>query len=99
MASARLSDYGFKITLTIKDPAGVVVDVSGATTRQILLTDPSGNEDAKVASFTTNGTDGKIETTVAASVLDQAGRWSIRGRVFDGSTFQYTSTRVYLGTS
>lgn len=98
MSDARTYDYGFKITLTLKDAAGSVVDISSATTKQMLIKDPSDTVSTKTASFTTDGTDGKIEWTSTSGFFDAYGTYEIQGRVY-GASFQYTSTRAFLTTS
>ena len=52
-----------------------VVDISSATVKQIKLRAPSGTVLTKDASFTTDGTDGKLEYTCIVSDLDEVGTW------------------------
>jgi hypothetical protein len=49
------------LILTLLDSAGAVLDISTATTKEILI-----DGVAKAASFVTTGTDGKIKYTIAA---------------------------------
>ena len=46
---------------TIKDQDSVAVDISGATSKQIVFISPYGAKSTYNASFTTNGTDGVLE--------------------------------------
>lgn len=55
----------------------------GITTSEILLRDPDGNVDVKVAGFVTDGSDGRIQYTTVAGDLDEPGDWSLQGRVQD----------------
>lgn len=77
----RIGDIGTVFRLTVKDQDEVVVDVSTASTKQIIFTDPSGTTTAKTATFTTDGTDGKIQYQTVANDLDEAGQWQIQGYV------------------
>lgn len=60
---------------TIRD-GSVIVDISSATTNQIILLKPDGTTKlTKAGSFTTNGTDGKTDYTAITSDLDVKGTW------------------------
>ena len=62
------NDIGTVFKVTIKDSAAVV-NVSTATTKQIILKKPSGTKLTKDASFFTDGSDGIITyTTVRGNV-------------------------------
>ena len=66
---------------------GAAVDISGATTKNIILTDPSGNSSDNTADFATDGSDGVIEFQCVAGTLDEVGRWKIQGECDDSTTF------------
>lgn len=87
----------FRVTVTDQD--GSAVDVSGASTKQIKLRKPSGTVLTKTASFTTDGSDGKIEYQTANTDLDVAGVWGIQAYVvgtgYENST-RADSFRVYV---
>lgn len=75
------NDIGTVITLTVRD-GGTVVDVSSATvTKNILLRSPTGTLSTNGASFTTNGTDGKIKYTTVTGDLDVVGTWDVQAHV------------------
>lgn len=76
----RVDDIGTIIELVIED-AGVVVDISLATTKQIIFYPPSGPFVTKTAEFSTNGTDGKIRYALVEGDLDEGGVWKVQGRV------------------
>ncbi len=81
MGDVHLNDIGNIFVLTFKDN-GVVVDVSSAAgTKNIIFVAPDGTRDTQGASFTTNGTDGKIQYVTQAGVMDQVGEWQIQGYV------------------
>jgi len=71
----HLNDIGTVFEATIMDGA-VVVDISTATTKQLILRGPNGISKTKSASFTTNGTDGKLRYVTVANDLNVTGQWS-----------------------
>lgn len=85
MARIQKNDWGIRFEITIKDQDGTVVDVSGATTKQIIFKSPGGDVSAKTATFTTNGTDGKIYWDSTTSFLATAGRWKMQGLYIDAN--------------
>jgi len=89
MSDARKNDYGFAIVITLTHPNGVVVDISGATTKEYMVRSPSGTVSANPVSFVTDGTDGKLTWTVPALFLNAEGTWLIQAHVTDGATYNY----------
>lgn len=67
--------------ITVQDASGNIEDISGASTKQIKLRDPSGTSTAYGAGFTTDGKDGKMEYTVANTILNASGLWKFQGYV------------------
>ena len=82
--SIRQDDYGTVFEVTINDENGVV-DVSAATTKNIIFKKPSGTKVTQAASFTNSGTNGKIEYTTVSGDLDEAGTWKIQAQIATGS--------------
>lgn len=81
MGDVHLNDIGNIFVLTFQDN-GVVVDVSSATvTKNIIFVAPDGTKDTQAASFTTNGTDGKIQYATQDGDMDQVGEWQVQGHV------------------
>jgi len=78
----HVGDVGtvFRLTITENDEV-TVVDVSGATVKRLIFRSRSGVSRSRNASFTTDGTDGKIEYRTAAGDIDEAGRWWVQGYV------------------
>jgi len=76
----HVGDIGTVLVVTIKDGT-TTIDISSATTKQIILTAPDGGKLTKAASFTTDGTDGKMQYATVAGDLDEAGWWKLQGRV------------------
>ncbi len=78
----HIGDIGTIFTVTIKDEDGTVVDVSTDSTQEIICAKPNGDTVTQTSSFTTDGTDGKIQfTTTAAGDLDKKGKWHLQGKV------------------
>jgi hypothetical protein len=89
---ARKNAIGLKILVTVKED-DVAVNISGVTTKNIVITKPDGTTVLTcAASFTTDGTDGKIQYVTVADDLDQPGTYLIQadlafiGGGYDGPT-------------
>ncbi|KKK53415.1 hypothetical protein LCGC14_3095030, partial [marine sediment metagenome] len=74
-AEIHENDIGTAFEFTIKDQDDAVVDISGATTKEIIFFDPDGNSVNKTVSFTTDGTDGKMFFNSIADQLTPVGVW------------------------
>lgn len=73
---------GAVIEVTITED-GVALDVSTVTTKQLVFRKPGGTVITKTASFTSDGTNGKIRYVTEAGFLDEAGSqtWKVQGAV------------------
>lgn len=78
MVEVQLNNIGTIFKVKIKDQDGEVVDVSTATTKQIIFRKPGGDPLTKTASFTTDGTDGYIQYTSEADDLNELGIWELQ---------------------
>ena len=68
--------------VTIKDDDDSVVDVSSANAKTVEFKNPDGTTSSETASFTTDGTDGKIEyKDTGAAKTDVVGTWTYWGKV------------------
>lgn len=77
----QVGNIGTVIRLTVKED-GVAVDVSSASsTKQIILGKPDGTSLTKNASFTTDGSDGKVEYTTIDGDLSLPGWWTAQAYV------------------
>lgn len=83
------NDYGSVLELTVED-GGTATDISGYTTRSIKLLSPSGTAKTKTAIFKTDGSDGKIQYTLASGDIDKAGTWWVQ--VYLANTTQQLSS-------
>lgn len=88
----HLNDIGTVFLVTINDcVAGVptVLDVSSATTLQLIFQSPSGTSTTQTASLYTDGTDGKVTYTSISGDIDEVGTWRLQASVvIGGGTFR-----------
>jgi len=80
----HLNDIGTIFRATINDCVdGVqsVLDISSATTKELVFKTPLGILKTKTASFTTDGTDGQIEWTTINGDLDEIGEWKLQAYI------------------
>jgi hypothetical protein len=85
----HVGDIGTVFEVTIQE-SGVTLDISTATTKQIILRKPSGASMTKTAAFSTDGKDGKIRYASISGDLDVAGKWSLQA---------YLATPAWQGKS
>lgn len=72
----KVGDFGETITLTLKDTDGTAQDISSFTTRQVHVRSPKGTKTVtNTATFTTDGTDGKLDFSFSIGEIDRPGRW------------------------
>jgi hypothetical protein len=86
MAEIHVGDIGTAFIVTVKDEDEAIVDVSTATTKQIIFKKSDGSVVTKTASFVTDGTDGQIKYVSVADDLDVAGLWYLQAFIDFGST-------------
>ena len=87
MDEIHKGDVGTILRVTVTDD-GAAVDISAATTKQLLLKSPAGAVLTKTAVFTNTGTDGKLQYTTIAGDLSSTGDWQIQAScVFSASQF------------
>jgi len=91
----HLNDVGTVFVVTVKDDT-TAVDISAATTKQIIFMAPDGGKLTKAATFTTNGTDGKMQWTTVANDLDEPGTWKIQGKVVLTAGTWYTDISTFV---
>jgi hypothetical protein len=58
-----------------------IVDLQAVLTKQICFKKPDGTIEKHDATFTTDGSDGKIQYAVVSGDLDDAGRWEFWAEV------------------
>lgn len=74
-------------------------NISLSTTMEILVQKPSESTfTAKTATFTTDGTDGKIEYPWAATDIDEVGHYKARGHAIEpGKNYQTDIAEFVVG--
>ena len=75
-----VGDIGTIIRLTVKEN-GTAVDVSSATTNQLVFKKPNGTTVSKTATFQTDGTDGVVQYTTQSGDIDVAGSWKVQANL------------------
>ena len=93
----HLNDIGTKFLVTVTDGSSAV-DISGASTKQIIIQKPSGTKLTVATAFDSDGTDGKMSYTTVEDDLDEAGSYKLQGKVAisDGTFYtDITSFKVY----
>ena len=88
----RLNDINIAIRLTMtKESDSSVLDISSATTKQIIITKPSGEKLTKTATNVTDGTDGKMQYLTITDDLDEFGDYEVQGHIVIGSLDIHTT--------
>ena len=86
------NDIGTVFLVTVKDcvsGTSTALDVSTATSLQIVFKSPSGTSSTKTASLNSDGTDGKIYYTSVDGDLNETGTWRMQAVVsIDGGTYR-----------
>ena len=81
----HLNDIGTRFEATIKEKIAdgtlVVVDLTGATVIQLIFFKADGISETKSASFSTDGSDGKIKYLTLSGDIDQIGIWQIQAHI------------------
>ena len=88
------NDIGTKFLVTIND-GDSAVDVSGSSSKQIIIKKPSGTTLTNAAAFNTDGTDGKIYYNALSGDLDETGTHSIQGKVVIAAGTFYTDIQSF----
>ena len=90
----HINDVGTKFLVTVTDGSSAV-DISSASTKQLIFKKPSGAKLTKATSFVTDGTDGKMQYNVAADDLDEAGSYKLQGKVIISDGTFYTDIHTF----
>ena len=77
-------DIGTVFLITFIE-AGKAVDISGATTKDLIFRAPDSVVATKAGSFDSDGTDGKLKYTTVSGDIDEAGHWHIQGFIIMSS--------------
>lgn len=78
MTTIKIGDVGTLFKATILDEDGAVVDISSATTLEMIFKKPNDTSSTVAASLFTDGTDGIMSYPTVDGDLDIAGKWKIQ---------------------
>lgn len=76
----HVGDIGTTFVVTLMDRT-TVVDISAASTMQIILKPPKGAKLTKTATHVTDGEDGKMKYPTIAGDLNVPGQWQIQAYI------------------
>jgi hypothetical protein len=79
----HLDDIGTVFKVLIKDGSSVV-DVSTASTKELIFLKPDCTKVTQTASFFTDGSDGYIQYTSVSGDIDLAGVWKLQAHLVIG---------------
>lgn len=96
----HVSDQGVVLVVQVLDSAGNPVNLRLASEFKIITVRPSGTSIETVASFATNGLDGRMELVTSASSplgtgLDEFGIWYVQGKVKISGSTQFTAVGAF----
>ena len=93
----RLADIGTVFEITVQEN-GTPTDISSATvTKDIIFKAPGKASVTKSGSFTTNGTDGKVQYTTLAGDLNKTGAWKLQAfLVLSGGSWRTEFGEFYV---
>jgi hypothetical protein len=89
-----INDVGTVLRATVKDQDGTVVDISSSSPKQIYVKRPDGSVLVKTGSFTTTGSDGKLQYATIAGDLNQPGPYSFWPKLTGVSSFTGRGTAI-----
>lgn len=81
--------------MRILDQDRQVLDISAATTLEMIFVDPASAKTTQTATLTTDGTDGRMEWRATANFLSTAGAWKRQGHIVIGGLDYYTDIKSF----
>ena len=95
LEEAHVNDIGtiFRVTIydTTSTGGSVITDVSDATTITFTFKRPDGTTFTKSGSFTSDGTDGKVQYATVDGDLNGAGTWGLQILVLTSAGFSHNT--------
>lgn len=76
----HVNDIGTVFKVLMKD-GDDIVDLSSASTKELIFLKPAGTKVTQDAEFTTDGTDGYIQYTAVSGDLDAVGVWKLQAHI------------------
>ena len=96
LEEAHINDIGtvFRVTVfdTTSTGGSTVADVSDASSIMFTFKRPDGTTFTKSGSFTSDGTDGKVQYTTLDGDLNGAGTWSLQILVVTSGGLSHNTT-------
>ena len=90
----HVNDVGTQFLVTVTDGSSAV-DISSATTKELIIKKPSGTKLTKATSFNTDGTDGKMQYSISYDDLYEAGSYKLQGKVVISDGTFYTDIHTF----
>ena len=90
----HMNDVGTKFLVTVTDGTSAV-DISSATTKQLIFQKPSGTKLTKATAFTSDGTYVKMQYSIASDDFDEAGSYKLQGKVVISDGTFYTDIHTF----
>lgn len=94
MADLQTGDYGTIVRFTLSVD-GVIDNLSTVTAKTIRFRKPNGTTFDRTASFTTDGTDGKVQYTTIAGDISIKGNWRVAARITFSNRFYETPAQTF----
>lgn len=95
MKGPSVGDIGTVVEVTVTED-GTAIDISGATTKTMRFRRGDGTILDVTASFSTDGTDGKIQYAMLSGNLNSAGVWEVQGKAAAASWTYYTGIGQFM---
>ncbi len=92
----KKNTIGLNIILTAKDQAGAIVNISSASTKNLVFVRPDGTTFTRAGAFVTDGGDGKLKYVTQSGDLNQAGDWEIEADIVLAGGFAARSSKIIM---
>lgn len=86
----HVDNIGTRFSITIQE-SGSGVDISGASTKDVIFRKPDDEVIVRSGVFLTDGTDGKIYYDTASGDLDEAGHYKLQAKIITSSGTYFTN--------
>jgi hypothetical protein len=96
LEEAHVNDIGTTFRVTIYDTTStggsVIADVSGASAITYTFKRPNGTTFSRTGTFTSDGTDGKVQYVTVDGDLNGAGTWSVQVLIVTSGGLSHNTT-------
>ncbi len=87
-------NWGTSIVLTVYQDSQAL-NISLYTTKNIVLRSPTGDIVTLLASFVTDGSDGKISADLSEDDLDEVGMWDIQAQLSNSGSSISSKSQLF----